>query len=183
MTGLRKTAETKFVQESFEAFGEVAGVALATGFRGFGLVRFRSTKAVQRAKEKFNKEEIVVQDVGVMIKVLESEAPVIDRRATMTPTPPPMMTPQRSTRPQVSSYPSIYNDGRDTIGYPEGRYDKYKQRHFGYAVSAEMGSDSGRSANSYASSSKRSQHSRDPSGRASITSSTSGTARRKLTKQ
>jgi len=184
VTGLRKTAETKFVQESFEEFGEVAGVALARGFRGFGLVRFRSTKAVQRAKEKFNKEEIVVQDVGVMIKVLESETPVQDRRATLTPTPPPIMTSQqRPTRPQVPSYPSIYNDGRDTIGYPDGRYDKYKQLQFGKPVSAELGSDSGKSANSFASSSKRSHHSRDPSGGASITSSTSGAARRKLTKQ
>lgn len=36
VTGLRKTAEKKFLQESFTSFGDIIGVAVAPGQRGFG---------------------------------------------------------------------------------------------------------------------------------------------------
>lgn len=38
-----------------------------------GLVRFKSLKAVNAAMSKFRTNEIVVQDVAVMIKVLKSD--------------------------------------------------------------------------------------------------------------
>lgn len=199
VTGLRKTAEKSYLRQSFKEFGEIVGVAVARGQRGFGMVRFMSTKSVQRAKEKFNKEEIVVQDVGVMIKVLESEAPIlVERRSTPTPSFTPQNaqnaggTPQRQWKPQAPTNYPVYNEGRDTIGYPDGsfgsRYDstsKSKMSRGSYPSSGmnapEWGSDSGMSTNSFGSS-KRSHHSRNPSGGgASITSSgTSGGPRRKL---
>ena len=37
VTGLRKTAEKKFLKESFSEFGEIMGVAVARGQRGFGM--------------------------------------------------------------------------------------------------------------------------------------------------
>jgi len=45
-----------------------------TAFFWLGLVRFISPKSAKRAIDKFEKEEIVVQDVGVMVKILRPAA-------------------------------------------------------------------------------------------------------------
>ena len=211
VTGLRKTAEKKFLQNSFSEFGDIVGVAVAQKQRGFGecfltlifihqtcsqlinslillshfehivmigLVRYQSSKSVQRALDKFNKEEIVVQDVGVMIKVLESETPVIEKSNNPR---------QLSTSMHSSMNTSLSKfDSRDTIGYPDGsigggRFDsnmssdkKYRQ----YAL--DIGSDNG------SRSSKKSSHRRMASGGASTTSGSSGgrnsTRRRKMSR-
>lgn len=75
--GMRKTADLSlgrsYLVETFSAFGEIEGAAIAPSNRGFGFVRFISPKSVQRALERFRISEIEVQDVSVMIKPLKPE--------------------------------------------------------------------------------------------------------------
>jgi len=73
ITGMRKTVKKEDVRKAFAEFGEIEDAAVSAFERGFGLVRFKSPKSVQRAMDKFRTEEIVVQDVAVMVKVLKSE--------------------------------------------------------------------------------------------------------------
>lgn len=73
VTGMRKTVTKTDVIVAFRDFGEIEDAAVSSNARGFGLVRFASTTAIQRAMNKFRKEEIVVQDVAVMVKLLKSD--------------------------------------------------------------------------------------------------------------
>lgn len=73
VTGMRKTVTKIDLIAGFIEFGEIDNAAVSSNARGFGLVRFESPKAVQRALAKFRREEIVVQDVAVTIKVLSSD--------------------------------------------------------------------------------------------------------------
>lgn len=75
VTGLRKNTKTRFLTESFKEFGEIQSAAVAPE-KGFGLIRYHNKKSVDGALDKFQTEEIVVEDVGVCIKVLESETPL-----------------------------------------------------------------------------------------------------------
>ena len=84
-----------------------------------GLVRFHSTLSVQRATEKFHTEEIVVQDVGVMIKVLESETPVAEKPFTRTISGTSQVSYKGSSTTN-NSHPIIDYESRDNIGYPDG---------------------------------------------------------------
>jgi len=79
VTGMRKMVQRDDVINSFKDFGEIQDAAVSPNARGFGLVRFKSSKSVQRAMARFRTEEIVVQDVAVMIKVLKSDSPVEPR--------------------------------------------------------------------------------------------------------
>jgi len=73
ITGLRKMVKRQDLIDSFSEFGELEDAAVASNSRGFGLVRYRSVKSVQRAIERFKRGEIVVQDVAVMVKKLSSD--------------------------------------------------------------------------------------------------------------
>jgi len=86
ITGMRKTVTKQHVVSAFSEFGEIDDAAIAPGKRGFGIVRFQSPKSTQRAMEKFKKEEIVVQDVAVTVKVLccSKEEPLSRTNATET---------------------------------------------------------------------------------------------------
>jgi len=70
ITGMRKMVTAADVIEAFREFGEIDDAAVASNQRGFGLVRFKNQKSVDRAMRKFLIEEIVVQDVAVQVKVL-----------------------------------------------------------------------------------------------------------------
>jgi len=74
ITGMRKTVETKHVISAFRAYGEIEEAAVAPKSRGFGVVRYKSPKSVIKALQKFRNEEIVVQDVAVMVRVLSSSS-------------------------------------------------------------------------------------------------------------
>lgn len=73
ITGMRKKVTKEDVVEAFNEFGDIEGAAVSPNSRGFGLVRYHSTKSVQRAMERHRTGEIVVQDVAVTIKVLKSD--------------------------------------------------------------------------------------------------------------
>ena len=52
---------------------------MSDGGRGFGLVRFRSTRTVEKVMQAYKNDEIVVQDVAVVIKPLTSDKIFVDR--------------------------------------------------------------------------------------------------------
>jgi len=73
VTGMRKKVSKKDVSEAFKVFGEIESVAVTPNERGFGLVRYRTPESAQRALVCFRRNEIIVQDVAVMIKLLKSD--------------------------------------------------------------------------------------------------------------
>ena len=74
--GLRKTATSKDIADTFREFGEIDVAAVALKQRGFGLVRFKHPRSVDRALRKTLMDEIVVQDVAVQLKVLGPDVDV-----------------------------------------------------------------------------------------------------------
>jgi len=74
VTGMRKQVTKDHVVKAFREFGEIESVAVSSKQRGFGVVRYRSPKSVQNAMDRFRYGEIVVQDVGVMIRVLKVDS-------------------------------------------------------------------------------------------------------------
>ena len=78
VTGMRKQVTTDHVMKAFEEFGEIESVGVSTNERGFGVVRFRSPKSVQRARDKHRYGEIIVQDVAVSIRLLQADTMEVD---------------------------------------------------------------------------------------------------------
>ena len=73
VTGMRKQVTKEHVIKAFKEFGEIENAGVSSNKRGFGIVRYRSPKSVENAMEKFRYGEIVVQDVGVMVRVLKAD--------------------------------------------------------------------------------------------------------------
>lgn len=71
ISGMSKKATEDDLNDAFREFGEVADVAVSSKERGFGILRFKNVKSVERAMNKFRTEEIVVQDVAVQVRILE----------------------------------------------------------------------------------------------------------------
>lgn len=166
VSGMRHKAEKKDLIEAFKVFGEIEDAAVAPNFRGFGLVRFLSPKAVQRATERYRTDRIDVQDVSVNVRVLSAP--------TVIP-PPAEVTRQLSSGQNISSNASAAaaaarkgidtrrDRGRgvmesnllpqqlelNTIGYPSdslGRStNETKQRVLRMGNSSDGGSSDGRS--------------------------------------
>jgi len=73
VAGMRKTVNRNDMLDAFGEFGKIDYVSIASSSRGFGLVRFQSPSGVRKAIEKYQKDgEIVVQDVGVVVRELKS---------------------------------------------------------------------------------------------------------------
>jgi len=72
VTGMRKTVKTENMVAAMKEFGDIESAAVAPRPKGFGLVRYKSTRSVQRALEKVDTDEIVVQDVAVMVRLISS---------------------------------------------------------------------------------------------------------------
>merc|ERR1740139_1437961 len=78
VTGMRKKVKTKDLTDAFKPYGDIQEAAVAPKERGFGVVRYRSQKSVNKALQKCKEEEIVVQDVAVMVRVLCSSSAAQD---------------------------------------------------------------------------------------------------------
>jgi len=78
VTGMRKQVTKDHIAKAFKEFGEIESAAVSSKQRGFGVVRYRSPKSVQNAMNRFRYGEIVVQDVGVMIRVLKVDSGEVD---------------------------------------------------------------------------------------------------------
>jgi RNA recognition motif-containing protein len=71
---LRKKAVAEDIRETFSAFGSVSTAAVAPNERGYGILRFKNNESVDRAMKKFQRQEVVVQDVAVQLKVVKPGA-------------------------------------------------------------------------------------------------------------
>eukprot|EP00588_Corethron_pennatum_P023385 CAMPEP_0194331690 /NCGR_PEP_ID=MMETSP0171-20130528/56463_1 /TAXON_ID=218684 /ORGANISM="Corethron pennatum, Strain L29A3" /LENGTH=388 /DNA_ID=CAMNT_0039093253 /DNA_START=1180 /DNA_END=2346 /DNA_ORIENTATION=- len=71
VTGTRKTCPRATFLHAFKKFGNIENGAVASGDRGFGVIRFKSSRSVQNVIDIYKKGEIVVQDVAVSIKILK----------------------------------------------------------------------------------------------------------------
>lgn len=70
LTGMLKTTTDDDVQGAFSQFGPIEGAAVATGEKGFGVVRFRSPKSAVRAMEVFRTSEVVLNNVAIQLTPL-----------------------------------------------------------------------------------------------------------------
>jgi RNA recognition motif. (a.k.a. RRM, RBD, or RNP domain) len=70
ISGMRKNVTAQDIINTFSEFGNVSIAAVAPTERGFGILRFKNIASVDAAMKKFRKEEVVVQDVGVQLKVI-----------------------------------------------------------------------------------------------------------------
>lgn len=70
ISGMRKTTNKKHMMDALGEFGDIDSAAMASGMRGFGIVRFRRPKSVDRALSQYRKREIVILDVSIQMKVL-----------------------------------------------------------------------------------------------------------------
>lgn len=72
ISGMRKNATEADIRITFSVFGDIAVAAVSPTERGFGILRFKSNNAVNRAMSKFRTEEVVVEDVAVQLIVIKS---------------------------------------------------------------------------------------------------------------
>ena len=79
VSGMRKTAKVRDIVQALSEFGDIDTVAVASEKRGFGLVRFKNAKSVERAMRRYRNGEIVVQDVAVQVKVIMPSGEVLSR--------------------------------------------------------------------------------------------------------
>lgn len=79
ISGMRKTVKAAQFVKVLEEFGEIDVAAVASGERGFGIVRFRHPKSVERAMRRYRNAEIVVEDVAVQLKVITPSGEVLSR--------------------------------------------------------------------------------------------------------
>jgi len=79
ISGMRKTVAASQIVNVLDEFGDIDTAAVASGERGFGLVRFRHPKSVERAMRRYRNAEIVVEDVAVQLRVLMPSGEVISR--------------------------------------------------------------------------------------------------------
>jgi len=79
ISGMRKTVQAAELIKAMREFGDIDTAAVAPGLKGFGIVRFRHPKSVERAMRRYRNSEIVVQDVAVQMKVLMPSGEVQSR--------------------------------------------------------------------------------------------------------
>mmetsp|Transcript_18263 Transcript_18263/g.52111 ORF Transcript_18263/g.52111 Transcript_18263/m.52111 type:complete len:295 (+) Transcript_18263:592-1476(+) len=76
VTGMRKTATAEIMVRSFQQFGDIAEAAVSPNGKGCGIIRFKNSKSADAAMRQFRSTEIVVQDVGVQLKLLKPDRQV-----------------------------------------------------------------------------------------------------------
>jgi hypothetical protein len=79
ITGLRKNATAQDIGRAFRIFGHVVVAEVAPNQRGFGILRFSTEDAVNKAVQKYQTDgEVVVQDVGVQLKAIRPDTLTMD---------------------------------------------------------------------------------------------------------
>jgi len=68
ISGMRKKTTSQHILEALSEFGKIDAAAVASGLRGFGIVRFRNPKSLDRAMFQYRNGEIVVQDVAIQMR-------------------------------------------------------------------------------------------------------------------
>jgi hypothetical protein len=70
ISGMRKTTRAADILTALNEFGDIDVAAVASGKRGFGIVRFRRRISVDHALQQYRAGEIVILDVSIQMKVL-----------------------------------------------------------------------------------------------------------------
>ena len=70
ISGMRKTTRATDIINVLNEFGDIDVAAVASGKRGFGIVRFRRRISVDHALQQYRAGEIVILDVSIQMKVL-----------------------------------------------------------------------------------------------------------------
>lgn len=78
ISGMRKTTTADDMIRAFREFGDIEVAAVASGNRGFGIVRFLRAKAADRALRRYRSAEIVILDVSIQMKVIAQDSDLID---------------------------------------------------------------------------------------------------------
>jgi len=81
ISGMMKTGGVEPMKAILSEFGDIDVAAVASGHRGFGIIRYRSSKSADRVMRRYRKGEIVIQDVAVQIKALMRSGQVESRKA------------------------------------------------------------------------------------------------------
>ena len=79
ISGMRKTTTADDMKKALKEFGDIDVAAVASGRRGFGIVRFRRSTSVDRALRRYRSGEIVILDVSIQMKVLMPSGAVDSR--------------------------------------------------------------------------------------------------------
>lgn len=79
ISGMRKTTSAGDMQKALQEFGDVECSAVASGRRGFGLLRYTRAGSATRAFNRYTSGEIVILDVSIQMKVLKGDG-VLDGR-------------------------------------------------------------------------------------------------------
>jgi len=77
LLGLRKNVTRSDVLVKMLKYGQVESAAVASGQHGFGVCRFRSTSAVERATDASFRREVVVQDVYPQVLELQKSSTIM----------------------------------------------------------------------------------------------------------
>ena len=80
ISGMRKGSGASHMKVVLREFGDLDTVATASGQRGFGIVRYRNPKSVDRVMRRYRNGEIVIQDVAVQMKFLTPSGHVESRK-------------------------------------------------------------------------------------------------------
>lgn len=79
ISGMQKTTTAMDMVRALKEFGDISDAAVASGRRGFGLVRFSRHSAVERAMQRYRSAEIVILDVSIQMKVISKENTLVER--------------------------------------------------------------------------------------------------------
>ena len=71
--GMRRNVAVQSLCDAFVVFGAVKSCNVADGGKGFGFVRFVSHSGVDRAMRRFERDEILVDDVAVVVQPLGND--------------------------------------------------------------------------------------------------------------
>ena len=79
ISGMRKTADASHMMSVLREFGDIDVAAVASRQKGFGIIRFRNPKSVERVMRRYRSGEIVIQEVAVQVKALMPSGNVVGR--------------------------------------------------------------------------------------------------------
>lgn len=79
ISGMRKTGDAHHMMSVLREFGDIDVAAVASRQKGFGIVRFRHPKSVDKVMRRYRSGEIEIQEVAVQVKALMPSGAVIGR--------------------------------------------------------------------------------------------------------
>jgi hypothetical protein len=79
VSGMRMSIDASVIVSVLDEFGDIDTAAVASGERGFAIVRFRNPKSVERALRRYRNDEIVIEDVAIQMRVLTPSGEILSR--------------------------------------------------------------------------------------------------------